>query len=352
MSRYALIDGLKIIASQSIVIHHFANYGPISDALERFNLTLSDGLYEYGRMAVQIFLVIGGFLAIRSLAPAGIYSAGNPLAKVWQRYRRLAPTFMVAVLWTCLVAALVRTGLPYQFVPLAPEAGQLLAHGLLLHSLLGTEALTAGAWYVALDFQLYALVVVMQWAAARLRVPAQAFLAGAAGMVVLTALSLLVFNLDTNLDHLPWYFFYGYGMGALAYWIGNAPHFVRNLSGLAVLGIAGLLLNFRERLLLALLTALALAVMQHHTHSGQQHTQNAVRPARPSTLVAVLSDSSYALFLVHFSVLMLANLAWQQSSWVQSLGLGWTTAGYWLASMGLALLFQRWVEKPMQRAWA
>lgn len=346
MRRFALIDGLKILAAQSIVIHHFSNYGPISDALEAFNLELSDGLYEYGRMAVQIFLVIGGFLAARSLAPAGRYIAGNPWRKIGQRYRRLTPPFMVAVLLACAAAAIVRSGMPYQFIPRPPEAGQLLAHALLIHSLSGSEALTAGAWYVALDFQLYAVLVLILWVAHRLQPHNLDRLMAVAAIGGLSALSVFVFNRDTGLDHLPWYFFYAYGAGVLAYWIGNAKNMARNVFALASVGAAGLIVDFRGRLLLALLTTLALITMQHHLNSARAKPVPAQGESLRRTFTA-WADSSYALFLVHFSVLMLANFAWQQSEQVRTFGLGWTVAGYWLASMGLAMLFERYVERPL-----
>ena len=42
---------------------------------------------------------------------------------------------------------------------------QFLAHALLLHSLLGMDALSAGVWYVAIDFQLFTLFVAVLWLA-------------------------------------------------------------------------------------------------------------------------------------------------------------------------------------------
>jgi hypothetical protein len=43
----------------------------MSDVAHPVMPDLLDWLYEYARMAVQIFLVIGGFLAAASLAPHG-----------------------------------------------------------------------------------------------------------------------------------------------------------------------------------------------------------------------------------------------------------------------------------------
>ena len=74
-----LVDALKAIASQLIVLHHLSAYGPLSLTMrEAFPGTMG-WLFEYGRMAVQVFLVIGGFLAARALSGEGQALAGSPL---------------------------------------------------------------------------------------------------------------------------------------------------------------------------------------------------------------------------------------------------------------------------------
>lgn len=61
-TRLPLVDALKAIASQLIVLHHLAFYGPMSDVAFPLAPSAISWLSEYGRMAVQVFLVIGGFL--------------------------------------------------------------------------------------------------------------------------------------------------------------------------------------------------------------------------------------------------------------------------------------------------
>ena len=53
-------------------------------------------------------------------------------------------------------------------IPDAPDILQLLAHALLLQDLLDQEALSAGVWYVAIDFQLFALAVTLLWLSGRI----------------------------------------------------------------------------------------------------------------------------------------------------------------------------------------
>lgn len=68
-SRTPLIDMVKGLACAAIVCHHLAFYGPMSDIAAPLAPWLMAWLYDYGRMAVQVFLVLGGYLAAASLAP-------------------------------------------------------------------------------------------------------------------------------------------------------------------------------------------------------------------------------------------------------------------------------------------
>ena len=88
-SRSALLDCTKGLACAAIVWHHLAFYGPMSDVAHPVMPDLLDWLYEYARMAVQIFLVIGGFLAAASLAPQGLSRFDSPWAKMGKRFVRL-----------------------------------------------------------------------------------------------------------------------------------------------------------------------------------------------------------------------------------------------------------------------
>jgi peptidoglycan/LPS O-acetylase OafA/YrhL len=64
--RSLLIDGLKVVASQLIVLHHIVRYEPMADVLVWPPARAF--LIDEARVVVQIFLVIGGFLAARGLS--------------------------------------------------------------------------------------------------------------------------------------------------------------------------------------------------------------------------------------------------------------------------------------------
>ncbi|OOG47335.1 acyltransferase [Polaromonas sp. A23] len=325
------IDALKAMGCVLIVWHHLAFYGPMSDVVHTAAPGLVNWLYDYGRMAVQIFLVVGGFLAAASLAPQGRSVVRNPLSLILRRYRRLALPLMVAVAVTVVVAASVRPWLQHPSVPDAPSFWQLLAHLFLLQDLLGQEALSAGIWYVAIDFQLFVISVVLLtlWPGTRHRW----------AVLVLAAASLLVFNRHPGMDMTGLYFFGSYALGMLAWWASRSAQPSRWL--LAMLGLAGmaLALDFRGRLLVALLVALALVWLQRSGHG-------AARRWLQTPWLLGLGQISYSVFLIHFPVCLLVNAVvthlWPVQLAANSLGLVAAFLLSLLAGWGL----YRGVESP------
>jgi hypothetical protein len=196
------LDALKGLACVLIVWHHLAFYGPMSDVVYSSAPGLMDWLYGYARMAVQFFLVAGGFLAAASLVPQGTAVFEAPGALMLRRYGRLVKPYLVALAVSVLVAALVRPWFDHPSVPAAPTLFQLLAHGLLLQDVLGQEALSAGVWYVAMDFQLYAMTVLVFTAARPLR-GSTAVSAGPMAVLLIALLSLAVFNRACPLTSAP-----------------------------------------------------------------------------------------------------------------------------------------------------
>lgn len=329
------IDAAKVVASNLIVLHHFTVYGPLAEALDVAAPRLTDWFFEYARMAVQVFLVIGGFFAVSALAPNGALRHAQPWRAVAQRYVRLVPPFAAALLLVVVASAVTRRWLDADFIPAEPGFLQSLAHVALLHSVLGVEPLSIGIWYVAIDFQLFATMAALLWAGSR---KAQWLVAGA------MLASLFYFNLQLDSDNWAPYFFGAYAMGGFAWWAGQSRHAGKWLAALAVVGVAALAWDFRLRIALALVTALCLGLARAH-QTGRVSTK-APHPAL-TRLVGVLARCSYALFLTHFVVLMLVNAAWAHMAWKSDARAGLVTLCAWAACIALALLFERFVERPL-----
>ncbi len=303
-SRLPAIDALKAIACVLIVLHHLAFYGPMADIARPLMPGVIDFLFDYGRMAVQVFLVVSGFLFATRFNPASS-ALGAPLVLLFQRYTRLVVPYSAALLLAIACSAVAGVWMEHRSISEPPDLGQLLAHVLLLHDLLDQEALSAGVWYVAIDFQLFALAVLLLWLPHRLatRFPAQAGalrLLAALLVAGMTLASLFGFNRDDLWDETALYFFGAFGLGILCSWALRLPRPQLWLGLLTLTAVAALAVDFRERIAVATGVMLFLAVA---ARSGLLHTLPL--PAAVSRLAQI----SYSVFLVHFPLSLLVNAA-------------------------------------------
>lgn len=75
--------------------------------------------------------------------------------------KRLVTPFLFAVALATLITAMVRPWFDHDSLSDKPTVLQMIAHLFLLHTILGYESLSAGVWYVAIDFQLFTVTVVL-----------------------------------------------------------------------------------------------------------------------------------------------------------------------------------------------
>ncbi len=346
--RNAWIDQAKALACLVIIGHHLAFYGPMADVVWPRAPALLDWLYEYGRMAVQLFLVLGGYLAAGALAPLGQPRASQPLPLLGKRFVRLAPPYCAALALTILANEAVRElGFVHESVADTPTLDQMLAHLLLVHSIGGWSSLSAGVWYVAIDFQLYALCALWFWASLRLAhrpghtadVPTGPALAQV-GVVVLCCASLWWWNLESALDVWALYFIGAYALGMMAWWAAHSPSALGRAAWVAAMlacGAIALTIEWRTRIALALAVALCLACV------GAVHWSARWQQARWAPL-AWIGQRSYSIFLIHFAVCLLVNAVWD-AWWPQGVAmnaLGMVVAV--LASIAAGALLYRTVE--------
>ncbi|WEF33099.1 acyltransferase family protein [Pseudoduganella chitinolytica] len=340
-----LINLLKAGAAQLIVLHHLAFYGPMADRVRPLLPDPIDWLADTARIAVQVFLVIGGFLAAKSLAPSEQPGMPHPLAAIGRRYAKLAPPFIAATLLTAVASDWASGWMTHDSISPPPTLAQLGAHALLLHGVLGFDSVAAGAWYVAIDFQLYALLVAMLWLGGAIAAgrPTRWLMPAAVALGV--AVSLLHFNLDADWDIWALYFFGSYGLGVLAWWASDRRHRPGFMLALLVMmlvpAVIALALDFRSRIALAVLTAGLLVLF------GRSTTDST---GRFWTTVNTLGRISYSMFLVHFAVCLLVNAAFTRFVSPEAEPQAFGMAVAWAASLAAGAAFHRWVEVPLGAA--
>ena len=332
------VDWGKALASQLIVWHHLVHYGPLAPRLAPVAPDLLAWLNGRALYAVQVFLVIGGYLAGRSLWP----QPGRPRVgpadwapRVAQRWRRLMPLYAAALVLALLCAAVARALMQDADTPGAPTWVQLAAHALLLQDLLNQPAISAGVWYVAIDFQLFALLAglaaSLAWVQARAAPAASPSEPrwgglGALALVALALASMGVFNLCPQLEASALYFFCSYALGVLAAWGRSAAtDAARERWGLVIVLLAatGLLLAWRDRLALA---ALCAGWLLWQPGAGALRAGVGAVAGRIAAQGAALS---YALFLVHYPVSLLLT----------GLAVRWLPAGAGYAAVTLVLIW-------------
>ena len=313
-SRLPLIDALKGLGCLAIVLHHLAFYGPMSEVVGQAWPAVIDWLVNYARLAVQMFFVLAGYLVAQRLAPDGRPHERTSIRMIVERYKRLVTPFLFAIAVATLITALVRPWFDHESLSNKPTVLQMIAHLFLLHDILGFQALSAGVWYVAIDFQLFTVSVVLTLLLRK--GPPRWRTAFPVLIVALSALSLWLINRFSDFENFAPYFFGAYGMGMLAWWSTRSAVGGIALATIAALGAIALWIDFRNPIAVALATALIVSV------SGQKGWLEGW--PREGALTW-LGQRSYSIFLIHYGILIGFNAAWSiffpTGVWINLLGM-------------------------------
>jgi peptidoglycan/LPS O-acetylase OafA/YrhL len=327
-SRLPLLDAMKGVGCMAIVLHHLAFYGPMSDVVHQAAPGTINFLFNYARLAVQMFFVLGGYLVAAQFSPDGTATSPSVGNQVWKRYRRLATPLVFAVSLAALITALVRPWFDHPSLSAAPSLMQFLAHALLLQDLIGVEALSAGVWYVAIDFQLFTGTVMLT--ALMSQAPVRWRWVYPVVIIVLCALSLWGVNRFDDYENDAPFFFGAYALGMLAYWMSRAAWSTWAWLALLVLGFVALWLEYRHPIAVALATAILLA-----TSSSAGWLE---RFPGPRWLIW-LGQRSYSIFLIHYGICIGFNAIWHylfpQGVWINVIGMGLATLASVAAGVGL-----------------
>lgn len=288
------IDLLKALAAQIIVFHHFFIYGPISRGLAELFPSFSALMFGYGSYAVQVFLVLGGYLAIQSL-PKALNKFGL-LKTIINRYLRLVPPYIFALAATIFFAYITRHWMNEEYVGFSETWPQVISHLFLLHGLLGYESISAGVWYVAIDWQLYAFTAILIFFIKRKISFVLTF-----GLLAMVAL--IFFNRLTAFENYFIYFIGAYGLGVLAYLASQNPEEVMLSKAIYFGLIIVVLLAFIDQIWWRNLLAVFISLFLYFKGAKSlTYTSD-----RLHQLVRWLSERSYCLFLIHFAFLLMMN---------------------------------------------
>jgi peptidoglycan/LPS O-acetylase OafA/YrhL len=342
-SRILLIDAIRAVAAIAIVWHHFAQYWPVSETAQPILYGLLTNVHDYARVA-QVFFVIGGFVMASSMTRRQ-WTKGEVGRFVITRYCRLGLPYLAVIGLAIVASAIARGWLPEELVGTPPTFSQLMAHTVFLQDILGHESLSAGLWFVCINFQLgllYALMLWMRDAAVRRENGHQRWWVNVpltAGCL-LSLVSLFYFNLHDRWSVWCVYYFGEFFLGVLAETAVRDQTVRKWFGGYVVLMAAALVVQWRWRLATSLAVGLLLYFSQLR---GTQRTWSASR------MISYLGRTSYSLFLVHFPVFLVVAAIWMWMQWdstPQTLG-GLVIA--FVASLAAAAVFYRLVEKSAGR---
>ena len=307
VSSLFLIDLLKVFAALTIILHHLSSYGQIAADVQVTFPVVSHFLFEYGRFAVQIFLVMAGYLATQSLCRYANtqFSIQHLLRVIINRYLRLFAPYVAALIFTIFCAWIARHWVNDEFVGETETLGQFLAHLFFLQGILGLDSISAGAWYVAIDWQLYSVLAI-------LLISFSSYQTLIWLLSLIAVSSLLFFNRDSHYEAYFIYFLGSYTLGMLAYLANSyTAQKIRALAKFALFALGALIAiaSFQElwgRNVLAWLVAILLLVWGNSTYPALGSTSLKTK-LLALRFIAWASPRSYSAFLIHFAFILLAN---------------------------------------------
>ena len=327
------VVALRAMAALIILWHHFALYPPLREWAAPLAGGVLDWLENHAR-ATQVFFVVGGYVMASSMSSQH-WRLPRLRSFIVQRYYRLGLPYLVTIALIIPIYAFARDWLPEQVVGEPVSCPQLLAHLFFLQGILGYEQLSAGLWFVCINFQLCLVYAVGLWCRDVLGRGKTDFI-GLLGWP-LALLSLFYVNLNDAWDAWWLYFFPYFFMGIVIHRSlqgGNARHEFWLYLALFFVAMA---FDWRWRLMSALVIGTLL-------YSAEKMGWGARWPKNGT--ITWLGNISFSLFLVHFPVLVLVGTLWTRFGWSSPPA---ALAGLFFA-FGLSILaadvFHHWVERP------
>lgn len=306
-------------------------------------------LFEYGRYAVQIFLVMAGYLAAQSLTryANAKFNAQHLLRLIINRYLRLFAPYIATLTLTICCAWIARFWVSDEFVGESETLAQFLAHLFFLQGILGLDSISAGAWYVAIDWQLYSVLAIVL-------ISFSSYQAMIWFISIVAVSSLLYFNRATQYEAYFIYFIGSYGLGVLAFLSKNFTDAKINHIAKLVLFIVGAVImasTFEQVWLRNILAWLVAYILLVWGNTPYPKSSNAITSSLLK-LIAWGAQRSYCAFLIHFAFILLANTLYialglhSYENGTLAIGL---MLGVVVCSGFAANVLYQWVELPALR---
>jgi peptidoglycan/LPS O-acetylase OafA/YrhL len=156
--RLSCVDGLRGIAVLLIVLFHFRLLVEGIGSLTHFRMLLAPG--RWGATGIQFFLVLSGFGLSYSLMQKARYGQVTGfLPYLLRRWKRIAPSYYVAIFIYVAVTAIHRDGVAIQ----GGIFRQIVVHLLFLHGFWADTiyAISAPLWFLSMLFQIYLILPVL-----------------------------------------------------------------------------------------------------------------------------------------------------------------------------------------------
>lgn len=359
-ARLFLLDLLRTAAAFLIAWHHFALYWPRSGRPTGLGEDLFHWLRDAPRSAAQVFFVIAGFLMASGMARRrwNLRAVGRFML---QRYVRLGLPYLAAVLAAVVAAEIARGHLSAKVVGARATWPQVAAHAVFLQDVLGYESLSAGLWFVCINFQLGMMYVAMLLLRDNLvpprtedSIPEKSMNPSAANAESLesgprrrdlpllvgfatAASSLFYFNLHDAWDCWALYFFPSFFVGTVVHAALESRGGRRLGQAFALLCLVALACEWRWRLATALGAGLVLYL------GGRL-----CGPVAPGVRQGIeyFGKASYSLFLVHFPILLLTATLWVRLEWDRPAFAWCGLLVAFAASLAAMWIFHRLIEEP------
>ena len=336
--RLSFVDGLRGIAAVAVLFDHLPGMFGNPTARSAFTQRVLVEWGYYGKLGVDVFFVLSGFVITLTLAKASI-NWGYFWRFAGRRSLRLDPPYW-ASLAICCGLLLLRRDAFHSDVEL-PTWGQIGAHLIYLQGLLGYRQINSVFWTLCIEIQLYLVFCAFQGALQWRRSKEQGLLWCSRGTLVAFVGSLawpagLIGGEGQRVTLLP--FMCEFLAGSIAYWFSagqlRATTCIAAGSALVCLG-----LGYRDP---SAVTAGCTALLLIAASARGALTRWLALPSFQR-----LGKISYSLYLVHVPTFLVVLGLRTRLPGGESEGVGWLLCLVALgAALAIATVFYAVVERP------